>query len=96
VKTIKPKDNFPPATPTGVTAVPGTRSIELVWNRNTEKDFASYNVYRDGMKIADGLTAPAFSDRGAQPKVKVQYQVSAVDTAGNESARSAAVEAAIP
>ena len=96
VKTIKPVDKFPPAVPGGVTAVPGTRSIELVWNRNTEKDFASYNVFRDGMKIADGLTAPAFSDRGAQPKVKVQYQVSAVDTAGNESVRSAAVEATIP
>ena len=96
VKTIKPVDKFAPAVPSGVTAVPGTRSIELVWNRNTEKDFASYNVYRDGMKIADGLTAPAFSDRGVQPKVKVQYQVSAVDTAGNESARSAAVEATIP
>ncbi len=96
VKTIKPVDKFPPAVPSGVTAVPGTRSIELVWNRNTEKDFASYNVFRNGMKIADGLTAPAFSDRDVQPKVKVQYQVSAVDTAGNESVRSAAVEATIP
>ena len=96
VKTIKPMDKFAPAVPTGVTAVPGTRSIELVWNRNTEKDFASYNVFRDGMKIADGLTAPAFSDRGVQPKVKVQYQVSAVDTAGNESARSSPVEATVP
>ncbi len=96
VKTIKPVDKFPPAVPSGVTAVPGTRSIELVWSRNTEKDFASYNVFRDGMKIADGLTAPAFSDRAAQPRVKVRYEVSAVDTAGNESARSAAVEATIP
>jgi len=96
VKTIKPMDKFPPAVPAGVSVVPGTRSIELVWNRNTEKDFASYNVYRDGKKIADGLTAPAFSDRDVQPKVKVQYQVSAVDTAGNESAHSAAVEATIP
>ena len=96
MKTIKPVDKFPPAVPGGVTAVPGTRTIELVWNRNTEKDFASYNVYRDGTKIADGLTAPAFSDRDVQPRVKVQYEVSAVDTAGNESARSAAVEATIP
>lgn len=96
VKTIKPVDKFPPAVPSGVIAVPGTRSIELVWSRNTDKDFASYNVFRDGMKIADALTAPAFSDRGVRPRVKVQYQVSAVDTAGNESARSAPVEATIP
>jgi hypothetical protein len=96
VKTIKPLDKFAPAVPAGVTPVPGTRSIELVWSRNTEKDFASYNVYRDGKKIADGLTAPAYSDRGVQPGMKVQYQVSAVDTAGNESARSVPVEATIP
>ncbi len=55
-----------------------------------------YSVYRDGKRIAEGLTAPAFSDRDAQPGVKYQYQVSAVDTAGNESAKSAPVEAAIP
>ena len=94
--TIKPKDSFAPAVPAGLSAIPGSRSIDLVWDRNTEKDFASYNVFRDGMKIADGLTAPAFSDRGVQPKVKVQYQVSAVDTAGNESARSSPVEATVP
>jgi hypothetical protein len=96
IKAIKPVDTFPPAVPVGVTAVPGTRSIELVWTRNAEKDFASYNVFRDGKKISDGLTAPAFSDRDAQPKVRYQYQVSAIDTAGNESGRSAPVEAAIP
>jgi len=96
VKTFKPADKFPPAVPVGVTAVPGTRTIELVWDRNTEKDFAGYRVYRDGKKIAEGLTAPAFSDRDVQPKVMYRYDVSAVDTAGNESARSAAVEAVIP
>jgi fibronectin type 3 domain-containing protein len=76
--------------------VPGTRTIELVWNRNTEKDFAGYRIYRDGMNIAEGLTAPAFTDRDVQPRVRYRYEVSAVDTAGNESARSAAVDAVIP
>jgi hypothetical protein len=96
VYTFKPVDTFPPAVPVGVTAVPGTRTIELVWNRNTEKDFAGYRIYRDGMKIAEGLTAPAFTDRDVQPRVAYRYEVSAVDTAGNESATSAAVEAVIP
>jgi hypothetical protein len=96
VHTFKPVDKFPPAVPVGVTAVPGTRTIELVWNRNTEKDFAGYRIYRDGMNIAEGLTAPAFTDRDVQPRVRYRYEVSAVDTAGNESARSAAVDAVIP
>jgi hypothetical protein len=94
--TIKPMDKFPPAPPSGVTAVPGTRSIELVWNRSTEKDFAGYRIYRDGKQIADGLTAPAFSDRDVKPGIKYQYQVSALDNVGNESAKSAPFDAVIP
>jgi hypothetical protein len=96
VKTFKPVDKFPPAIPVGVTAVPGTRTIELVWTRNTEKDFAGYRVYRDGRKVTEGLTAPAFTDRDVQPKIAYHYEVSAVDTAGNESARSTTAEAVIP
>jgi hypothetical protein len=96
VKTFMPVDRFPPAMPAGVLAVPGTRSIELVWQRNTEKDFGSYTVYRDGKKIADQLTAPAYSDRDVKPKVKYEYQVSAVDNASNESTKSPIAEGVIP
>jgi hypothetical protein len=94
--TFKPVDTFPPAVPAGLTAVPGTRSIELVWDRNTEKDLAGYRVYRGGQLIATGLTAPAYSDRDAKQGVKYQYQVSALDNAGNESAKSPVAEGTIP
>jgi hypothetical protein len=93
---FQPTDRFPPAVPTGLTAVPATRTIELVWERNSEKDFASYRIYRDGQKVAEGQTAPAFSDRDVKPGTRYRYQVSAVDTAGLESALSGAVETAIP
>lgn len=93
---FSPKDTFPPAVPTGLTAVPGSRSIDLVWDRNTEKDFAGYRVVRDGRQIAEGITAPAFSDRDVKPGTKYRYQVSALDNAGNESAESAVAEATIP
>ena len=86
---IKPKDTFPPAVPAGLSAVPGSRSIELVWERNTEKDLASYRVFRDGKQVAEGLTAPAYSDRDVKPGTKYTYQVSALDNAGNESAKIA-------
>lgn len=94
--TFTPKDKFPPAVPTGVSAVPGTRNIELVWDRNTDKDLAGYRVYRDGVRIAEGLTAPAYSDRDVKQGVKYRYQVSAVDTANNESEKSPVVESALP
>lgn len=93
---VKPVDRFPPAVPTGLTAVPGTRSIELVWNRNTERDFASYRLYRDGKLLAGNLVALAYSDRDVKPGTTYSYQISAVDNAGNESARSTPVSAALP
>ncbi len=96
VNSFKPADKFPPAVPTNVSPVPGTRSIELVWDRNTEKDFASYRVYRDGKMIARDVAPPAYSDRDVKAGMKYKYQVTAVDTAGNESAGSPAVEAALP
>ena len=94
--TFKPVDKFPPAVPVGLTVVPGSRTIELVWERNPERDFASYQVYRDGKKIAEGLNAPAYSDRDVKPGVRYRYQVSAMDTAGNVSELCSAAETAIP
>jgi hypothetical protein len=92
----KPIDQFPPAVPAGLMAVPGTRTIELVWERNTEKDFASYRVYRDGQRIAEGLGSPAFSDKDVKAGTRYRYQIGAVDASGNESVLSGAVEAVIP
>ena len=94
--TFKPIDKFPPAVPVGLTAIPAARDIELVWDRNTERDLASYQVYRDGKKIAEGLTAPAYSDKDVKPGVRYRYQVLAVDTAGNARALCAPLETAIP
>ena len=91
-----PVDQFPPAVPSGVTAVPGAKSIELVWERNVERDLASYRVYRNGMKIAEGLISPSYSDKDVTPGTTYRYQVSALDNAGNESAQSPAVEARLP
>jgi hypothetical protein len=96
VKTFKPVDKFPPAVPAGLAAIPGTRSIELLWDRSTEKDFAAYRVYRNGQQLPQSVTSPAFSDRDVQAGTKYEYQVSAVDTAGNESAKSISVTAEIP
>jgi hypothetical protein len=43
---ITPLDTFAPAAPVGLTAVPSTASIELVWERSTEPNVIGYRVYR--------------------------------------------------
>lgn len=93
---VKPKDTFAPAVPSGLTAVPGAKSIELVWNRNTDRDFASYRIYRDGKLLARDIVSLAYSDRDVKPGTSYTYQLTAVDTTGNESEKGAPVSAALP
>jgi hypothetical protein len=97
------RDTFPPAMPTGLAAVPGSGSIDLSWEPNTESDLAGYLVYRQ-LVAADGtlagtptrltsvpVPAPAFSDPTAATGVTYSYRVTAVDAAGNTSPASAEV-----
>ena len=95
---ITPEDRFPPAVPAGLTAVPSTASIELVWERNTEPDLAGYRVYRSEQEGAKGqsvtrdlLPVPAFRDTSVEPGHRYWYSVTAVDRAGNESLSSVQV-----
>jgi fibronectin type 3 domain-containing protein len=95
---VTPIDTFPPAVPVGLMAVAGVNSIELVWQRNTEDDFAGYQVYRStagapAERIAGPIDAPTFSDRTVEIGKKYSYTVTASDRNGNESARSAPAEA---
>ncbi len=57
--------------------------IKLTWNANTESDLDHYNVYRDGAKIAE-TTSTTYTDTGLTPETTYTYEVSAVDTSGNE------------
>jgi hypothetical protein len=95
---ITPVDVFPPAVPEGLSAAPTPQSIELAWTRNTETDFRGYNVFRSVdndpfAKIASFIEMPTYSDSKIEAGKKYRYAVSAVDLVGNESARSAPVEA---
>ncbi len=98
---ITPVDKFAPAVPTGVTAVAGIGSIELVWERNTEPDLRGYRVYRalgDGplQPVGELVDTPSYSDRQIEAGKRYRYAVTSVDQAGNESAKSAVVEAMAP
>lgn len=97
---ITPVDTFPPATPTGLTAVPSTSSIELVWERNTEPTLAGYRVYRASgsgplEKIAETSIA-SYSDHQIEAGKSYRYAVTAVKKNGKESPQTTPVEAATP
>lgn len=87
VISFDPKDRFPPAIPAGLAAISGTRTIELVWDPDTDADLAGYRVYRNGTRIADALVTPAYSDRDVVTGTRYRYEVSAVDQTGNESSK---------
>jgi hypothetical protein len=94
---ITPDDAFAPAIPAGVSIVATPQSIELAWERNTEPDFAGYNVYRAVDQgaftaIATGVEVPTYSDSRIESGKRYRYQVSSVDAKGNQSDRSAPVE----
>lgn len=106
--TVTLLDVFPPATPVGLAAVPGNRSIDLSWEPVADDDLAGYVVYRQ-QASADGSAAgpftrisakpvvgPAYSDSTAIAGGRYVYRVTAVDAAGNESAPSASVEEMLP
>ncbi|MDV3428354.1 MAG: Ig-like domain-containing protein [Bacillota bacterium] len=50
----------------------------------------TYNVYRNGQKIKDGLTEKNYTDIGLEPNTEYSYQVSAVNDKG-ESPLSTAI-----
>ncbi len=98
---ITPKDEFPPAVPAGLSAVVGPRTVELVWNRDTEPDLAGYRIYRaegaSALKLlAEGKTTPTYSDRTAERGKSYRYAISAFDQSGNESAKSGEVSVTVP
>jgi hypothetical protein len=99
---VTPRDVFPPAVPSGLSAIAGIGAIELTWDRNTEPDLKGYRVYRTPAAsgkfepVADFVDTPAYSDRQVETGKQYRYAVSAIDLAGNESPMSTAVEITAP
>ncbi len=101
VVAITPRDQFPPAAPKGLQAVPGLRSVELAWERNTEPDLGTYRVYRaaaqgDFAVLVDGVEGIAFSDRQVEPGTTYRYRITALDKSGNEGEPTAVLEVRVP
>ena len=104
--TVAAHDIFPPPVPTGLQAVysqvESRRFIDLTWSPEMESDVAGYNVYRSEetggqMKLNSVLiTSPAFRDDKIESGKVYIYMATAVDTRGNESAKSTAASEKVP
>ncbi len=80
--------------------------VDISWSESTEPEneteVKKYYIYRDGIHIATHLGTPGtgteyYSDLiNVEPATTYSYTVSAVDTAGNESAQSATVNIDTP
>ena len=66
--------------------------MALNWSANGESDLDHYNVYRNSSKIASP-TGSSHTDTGLTNGTTYGYAVTAVDKAGNESAKSDSVSA---
>lgn len=93
-------DTEPPAAPTGLAASLGDTKIQLTWTPNLEDDLAGYMLYvsEDGAAtwrsgISTGY-ATTYQVAGLTNRKVYTFAVTALDSAGNESAKSAYVTAA--
>ena len=98
------RDVFPPPVPVGlVSAADSTaNAIDLNWTPDVDPGLAGYLVYRRPVgstqpplpisPAGKPVSSSSWSDTTALPGQRYAYSVSAIDTSGNESQRSAEVE----
>jgi hypothetical protein len=98
---VEVKDVFPPAAPTGLTALLQGDEVEVSWSPSADADLASYRLYRASagaapQRVAE-ITKDGTSARDAPAPGAVHvYTLTAVDAQGNESAHSAPAEVRAP
>jgi flagellar hook assembly protein FlgD len=86
-------DLQPPGIPRGLALDVSNDTVYLSWLANTEPDLAGYNMFRDGNKINSTIVPDTIYVDYVMWNAYVYYQVSAVDTFGNESAPCDSVRA---
>ncbi|MFQ5963712.1 MAG: fibronectin type III domain-containing protein [Candidatus Scalinduaceae bacterium] len=90
-----PPDATPPTIPQNLSATAKSESqIDFTWQAadDPESGISKYNIYRDGANVGQPTTT-SFSDAGLDEGTTYTYEVSAVNGAGLESARSTPISA---
>lgn len=98
---LEVKDVFPPAAPTGLTALLQEGEVEVSWSPSSDADLASYRLYRASEGAAPQRVAEVPADRTSVRDAPAAgalhvYTLTAVDGKGNESAPSAPAEVRRP
>jgi outer membrane protein assembly factor BamB len=104
--TPEPTVTVPPgeiSVPTGLRAVAGADNIMLTWNPNPESFLKGYNLYRDTANSGaftykvngEEIQGTRFVDNGLALGQIYYYRLTAVDTSGRESPKSAMVWATV-
>jgi hypothetical protein len=89
-------DATPPNAPTNPQlTVVSSSEIKVAWTGSGSADVARYRIYRGSTLVATVAGSP-FNDTQLSPSTTYSYQISAVDAAGNESAKTTAVSATTP
>ncbi len=80
-------DTTPPAAPTNLTATAvSSTHVDLQWTSSTDNVGAtSYKIYRDGQLLTITGMATSYADNTVVSSGSYQYQVRALDAAGNSS-----------
>ena len=97
---IIPTDAVAPAVVTGVSATGATDSNTVRWSAAADDDLVGYHVYRSASAggpwtklTGTPVTGTSYVDSAAAVGTPSYYQVTGVDASGNESGRSATVDA---
>jgi fibronectin type 3 domain-containing protein len=85
-----PSDNVPPSRVDGLVVENAfSGKLNLSWNEAFDNvDVEFYRVYRDGVRLLDEPLASSYQDTGLTDGQNYTYEVSAVDTSGNEGQQS--------
>ncbi|WP_342234659.1 host specificity factor TipJ family phage tail protein [Inquilinus sp. OTU3971] len=103
LKATAAKDTTPPARPTSVTATPALRAIWLSWTNPTDTDLSHIEVFAQTTNVAPAAGAVAtdlvqgttFMLGGLAQGDRRYFFLRSVDTSGNKSAFTAAVQAVV-
>jgi fibronectin type 3 domain-containing protein len=89
---LTPQNKIPPAAPIGLTGTAGDSQASLQWTANSESDLKGYNIYQSGTKLnSSPITGTSYIITGLTNTTSYSFTVSAVNTSGFESVKSAAV-----
>jgi uncharacterized repeat protein (TIGR03806 family) len=96
ISTATLADMQAPTVPASLAAIPGLLSVELSWEASTDNlGVTGYRVSRNGQVVAT-VPGTGYTDNDLTPETSYDYEVQALDAAGNASVPAALTVATLP